>query len=104
MSPIKSTARITATAFPTFIGCKQLDVPIYQARPLYAIYNSSGKNSLRISLSRVYSADKEFLEIESVTDNLGEDVPVSQIELVQTSLADEGGYWLDKGEFELSIV
>ena len=104
MSPTKSTARIAITASPAFIGCKQLDVPIYQARPLYAIYNYSGKKSLRVSLSRLYSADKEHLEIDNVMDNMGEDVPISQIELVQTSLADDGGYWLDKGEFELSIV
>jgi hypothetical protein len=41
--------------------------------------------------------------LDEVTDDQGNDIPRQQIELVPQSLVDDGKYWLDKGEFELSL-
>jgi hypothetical protein len=53
-------------------------------------------------LTRNYHEDKEELVIEEATDkeyrNRKED-----LELVPQSLVDDGKYWLDKGEFELTV-
>ena len=96
-------ATLNIAVFPAFIGCRQFDSPIYQARPLYAIYDKSGRGSLAVTLSRNFHEDKEHLMIEDVTDAEGNTMPKGSIELVQQSLADDGNYWLDKGEFELTI-
>ncbi len=103
LTPKNSSASIDVAVFPVFIGCKQLASPQYEARPIYAIYNHSGHPSLRIRLSRIYSQDRELLSVEDVSCG-GDTVSVSDIELVQQSIVDDGKYWLDKGEFELSIV
>ena len=88
--------------FPAFLGCRQLDSSSYQARPLYAIYNHGNASSLQIRLTRNFYEDKEELVIEEATDreyrNRKRDV-----ELVPQSLVDDGKYWLDKGEFELTV-
>ena len=101
LTPAVSTAEFRSSVFPVYLGCKQFDASIYQARPLYAIYNYSGRQSLRISLSRDYE-DKEKLVIIDVTDQNYSSVPRDKVVLRQQSLADEGTYWLDKGEFELA--
>ena len=103
LTPQSSTATFTANVFPAFIGCRQLDSVAYQARPLYAIYNHSKYPSLKFTISRSYMEDREKLFLEEVTDPQGNNVPKNQIELVQQSLVDDGKYWLDKGEFELSL-
>ncbi|MDD7319100.1 MAG: virulence factor SrfB [Prevotellaceae bacterium] len=103
LSPSSSTASLHIPVFPAFIGCKQLDSPIYQARPLYAIYNRSKHNSLNVTISRNFYDDKEELKLEEVTDAGNNTLPKGSVELVQQSLVDDGKYWLDKGEFELSI-
>lgn len=102
LSPTSANATLNISVFPAFIGCRQLDSPIYQARPLYAIYNHGNASTLQIRITRNYHEDKEELVIEEVTDkeyrNRKKDV-----ELVAQSLVDDGKYWLDKGEFELTI-
>lgn len=103
LTPGKSTATLNIAVFPAFLGCRQFDSPIYQARPLYAIYNSSNRGSLAVTLSRNYYENKETLVIEDVTDAEGNTISKNSVELVQQSLADDGNYWLDKGEFELTI-
>ena len=103
LTPAQSMATLNIAVFPAFIGCRQFDSPIYQARPLYAIYDKSGRGSLAVTLSRNFHEDKEHLMIEDVTDAEGNTMPKGSIELVQQSLADDGNYWLDKGEFELTI-
>ncbi len=103
LTPTNSAASLDIAVFPAFIGCKQFDSPIYQARPLYAIYNHSNKPSLRVTVERNYHEDRERITIEEACDNQGNTVPKAQVELVQQSLVDDGKYWLDKGEFELSI-
>ena len=103
LTPTKSTATVQFVVFPSFIGCKQLDTPLYQARPLYAIYNRAGNHALRITFSRNYYESREDLQIEEVMDEQGNTLPKSTIDLVLQSITDDGKYWLDKGEFELSV-
>lgn len=56
-----------------------------------------------MTVERNYHEDRERITIEEACDNQGNTVPKAQVELVQQSLVDDGKYWLDKGEFELSI-
>ena len=93
---------MTVSVFPTFIGCRQLNASIYQARPLYAIYNHGSSQSLQIRLSRSYHDNKEEIVIDEALDSEYRNCK-KDIELVQQSLVDDGRYWLDKGEFELTI-
>ena len=109
IAPPSSTSRTTSTSatlnvsvFPAFIGCRQFDSVIYQARPLYAIYNHGPASTLQIRLSRAFNEDKEQLIIEEATDSEYRNRK-NDLELVQQSLVDDCKYWLDKGEFELTI-
>ena len=74
----------------------------YQARPLYAIYNHGTANTLQVRLTRNFHEDKEELVIEEATDKEYRNRK-KDLELVAQSLVDDGKYWLDKGEFELTI-
>ena len=102
LTPTNASAALTLSVFPAFIGCRQFDSSMYQARPLYAIYNHGAASTLQIRLSRSYNEDKELLILEEATDSEYRNRK-NDIELVQQSLADDGNHWLDKGEFELSI-
>lgn len=102
LTPSSTSASIRLSVFPAFIGCKQLDSAIYQARPLYAIYNKGNTTSLDIRLSRSYNDNKELLVLEEVTDSEYRNRK-KEVIMVQQSLVDDGKYWLDKGEFELTI-
>ena len=102
LSPSTMSATLTASVFPVYIGCRQLDSVIYQARPLYAIYNHGQSTTLQIRLSRSYNDDKEQLIIEEAMDSEFRNRK-NELELVQQSLVDDCKYWLDKGEFELTI-
>jgi hypothetical protein len=102
LTPTNSSATITSSVFPTFIGCRQFDSSIYQARPLYAIYNHGNANTLQIRLSRSFNENKEQLIIEEATDNEYRNRK-NDLELVLQSIVDDGKHWLDKGEFELTI-
>lgn len=103
LTPEQSTAMVEVHALPYYIGCKQLDDATYQARPLYALYNHSHEPMLRIRLSRNFHFDRELLHIEDIMGPQGQKMPPAAAELVQQSLTDDGNYWLDKGEFELSL-
>lgn len=103
LTPTNGSATIDIAVFPAFIGCKQFNSSLYQARPLYAIYNHSSRPSLRITLSRNYYESREDLVIEEAMDDEGNTLPKREVELVLQSLVDDGKYWLDKGEFELSV-
>lgn len=102
LSPTTTSATLTLAVFPAFLGCRQLDSVIYQARPMYAIYNHGTAGTLEVRISRSFHDNKEVLSIEEATDkefrNRKED-----LELIQQSLVDDGKHWLDKGEFELTI-
>lgn len=103
LTPGHSSATVQFVVFPSFIGCKQLNSPLYQARPLYAIYNNTSHHALRVTLTRNYHESREDLEVEEVMDEQGNTLPKSSVDLVLQSITDDGKYWLDKGEFELSV-
>ena len=91
------------TIFPTFFGCKQFDTPHYDGRPIYALYNNSGRRALRVTISRDFMDDPERLVLEDVCDRNGDQVPLGQVEFICQSIINDGQHWLDKGEFELKI-
>ena len=101
LSPQHNSVTIKDRPFPIYLGCKQFSAANYSARPLYAIYNHSRSLSLSIMLQRNYMQNREELEITSIMDREGNDIPLQDVELIQQSIADDGLYWLDKGEFEL---
>ncbi|MBR1652548.1 MAG: virulence factor SrfB [Alloprevotella sp.] len=103
LTPENGSATLDVHVFPFFLGCKQLDSPLYQARPLYALYNHSSRSPLRVTFSRNYFEDRELVTIEEATDQEGNALPPGKVELRQQSLVDDGSYWLDKGEFILSV-
>lgn len=102
LSPTNASATLTLSVFPAFLGCKQLDSTIYQARPLYAIYNHGTSDTFQVRISRFFHENKELLVLEEATDSEYRN-RTSDLELIQQSLVDDGKYWLDKGEFELTI-
>ncbi len=104
ITPQQNSVTIKDRPFPIFLGCKQINALNYSARPLYAIYNHSRSRSLNIMLQRNYMQDREGLEITSIMDYEGNDIPPQDVEIVLQSIADDGLYWLDKGEFELKRV
>ena len=97
----KMTASLDIPVFPVFIGCRQYDSAMYQARPLYALYSKA--RALKVTLTRDYQEDREHLELEDVQNEHGDQMPLDTVELVPQSLVEDGKYWLDKGEFRLSI-
>lgn len=58
---------------------------------------------MRITLARNYFEDRELATIEEATDHEGNALPPGKVEIRQQSLVDDGSYWLDKGEFILSV-
>lgn len=103
LSPNIGSMTKNISVFPYFIGCKQFDSPYYQARPLYALYNNSGKKTLTINISRSYTDNREELYIEEIMDENGNNVSKDNIIFRQQSIVDDGKHWLDKGEFELYV-
>ncbi len=103
LTPTHNSENITLTVFPAFFGAKQFDQPRYDGRPIYALYNHSGRRSLRLTLSRDFQNDPEVLTIEDITDQNGDQVPLDQVEFIGQSMINDGQHWLDKGEFELSV-
>lgn len=103
LSPNNGAMTKTLSVFPYFIGCKQFNSPYYQARPLYALFNNSGKKTITINISRSFTENREDLVIEEVMDDNGNNVAKESIILRQQSIVDDGKYWLDKGEFELFV-
>lgn len=101
LTPAKMTASLDIPVFPVFIGCRQYDSAMYQARPLYALYSKA--RALKVTLTRDYQEDREHLELEDVQNEHGDQMPLDTVELVPQSLVEDGKYWLDKGEFRLSI-
>lgn len=58
---------------------------------------------LKISLKRMYRNSKEEIEIISIKDKQREDLSERILSLSLMTLPEEEGYWLDTGEFILSI-
>ncbi|MCD8387408.1 MAG: virulence factor SrfB [Bacteroidales bacterium] len=109
LSPDDNSATFEVHGFPLFIGCKQLVSRFYQARPIYSLSLDPDVDPktvslpLKVSIVRNYSQDKENLKIVSVVDSMGKPFSISKLQFRVQSLANEGTYWLDKGEFVLSI-
>ena len=101
LTPTRMLATIDVPVFPVFMGCKQFDSPLYQARPLYALY--SKERGLKVTLTRNYDENREVLAIEDIQNEMGEQMPIETVELVQQSLVDDKRHWLDKGAFTLTI-
>ena len=62
------------------------------------------KLPFKIILSRDLDKDKEDLKIEEIIDVEGENVPVGFLRLFPKTMESDEGYWLDTGEFQLSIA
>ncbi len=109
LTPEQNTATFEVHGFPLFIGCKQLVSQFYQARPIFALNLSDDVDlhtislPLKVSVMRNFSLDKECLKIVSAVDPMGRPFSVNKLRIGVQSLASEGAYWLDKGEFVLSI-
>ena len=109
LSPEQNSATFEVHGFPLFIGCKQLVSQFYQARPIFSldladdVELSTISLPLRVSVVRNYSQDKEVLKIVSAVDATGKPVSMQKLRFGVQSLASDGAYWLDKGEFVLSI-
>ncbi len=101
LSPTQNSVMLRDRAYPLFLGCKQFSTPNYSARPLYALYNHSNAQRVSVMLQRNYVQDREKLEIVNIMDGDGNELRPNSVELVQQSIANDGMYWLDKGEFEL---
>lgn len=108
-TPSVNRVRISIDTFPAFLGCKQLNVKEYHARPLYSIENHSGINPLTVTLVRDFRENREKIEIEEVQDMYRNEVPVQDVELVPQSLAvsrsagsgkEETSFWMDNGAFK----
>lgn len=109
MSPCKNRVQLSIDTFPAFLGCKQLDVKEYHARPLYAIENYSGITPLTLTLSRDYRENRELIEIEDICDAQQNPVMPSDVELIPQSLASSSDgssnqeqtvFWMDNGAFK----
>ena len=68
-------------------------------------YKTQLKNRMpyRVKLSRQIRENKEKITIDSVLDKDRNEVSPSLFTLSLQTLPNEGGYWLDTGEFLLSI-
>ncbi len=109
LTPDQNTTTFEVHGFPLFVGCKQLVSQFYQARPIFALNLAEGVDlhsislPLKVSVSRNYSLDKETLKLVSVVDAAGKPFSLQKLHFGVQSLASDGAYWLDKGEFVLSI-
>lgn len=109
LSPEENSAKFEVHGFPLFIGTKQLVSQFYQARPIYALTLAPDVDlktvalPLKVSVTRNFNQDKEELKIVAVQDAYGKPFPIKNLKFQVQSIANEGTYWLDKGEFVLSI-
>ena len=62
------------------------------------------KLPFKVTLSRDLDKDKEDLKIEEILDVEGENIPVGFFRLFPKTMESDEGYWLDTGEFQLSIA
>lgn len=109
LTPDQNSATFEVHGFPLFIGCKQLVSQFYQARPIYCLTLADEADihtvalPLKVTVVRNFSQDKENLKIVSAVDANGKPFAIKNLIFRVQSLASEGAYWLDKGEFVLSI-
>ncbi|NBW72329.1 MAG: hypothetical protein EBR24_06035, partial [Flavobacteriia bacterium] len=65
--------------------------------------NLRGKLPYQIKIRREFDRDKEKIKIDFMLDKNSDDLTKSNFELKLQTLEYENGYWLDSGEFNLSI-
>ena len=65
--------------------------------------NLRGKLPYQIKIRREFDRDKEKIKIDFMLDKNLDDLTKSNFELKLQTLEYENGYWLDSGEFNLSI-
>ncbi|MDE6010338.1 MAG: virulence factor SrfB, partial [Muribaculaceae bacterium] len=106
LDPQTSMVKLRADGFPYVFGCKQLDTPAYEARPLYVLeWVGAGAPPMDMTLliTRSFIDDKERLEIEDAFDTEGRNHKDSLRLREQTlidSETDDGNCWLDNGVFK----
>jgi len=133
LAPKKDENEIIVHTLPFYIGFKKLNAQDYPSRVIYSISFNNEKISeilgrrssiestkindavedfksklrkklpFKVILSRDSEKDKEWLNMEEIVDNEGEEISKSNISLTVQTLSDEDGFWLDTGEFILSI-
>lgn len=109
LTPDQNSASVEVHGFPLFFGCKQLASPFYQGRPIYCLTLSEDTDQktvalpLKLTVTRNFTQDKETLKIVAAVDANGKPFSINKLNFGVRSLAAEGSYWLDKGEFVLSI-
>ena len=65
-------------------------------------YRIRSKMPIKVTVSREFIENKEFLKIEGVTDVEGADISKAFFSLNPQTMQDPAGFWLDTGEFKLS--
>ena len=83
------------------IGFNEVNL-IHEIGNLKTKYRS--KLPFKMIVSRDLDKDKEELKIEEILDVEGENVPVGFFKLFPKTMESDEGYWLDTGEFQLSIT
>jgi len=106
LTPQESNVNLKVDSFPYVFGCKQLDTPVYESRPLYVLeWNGDGPAPMDVTvlISRQYQDNKEKLYIEDAFDSQGRNYK-SMLRMREQSLVDSesgGGIsWLDDGAFK----
>jgi hypothetical protein len=119
---------------PFVIGFKQLNAENYPARNLYVLQFSNknikeqlghslhidsnmindaledrktrlrSKLPYKVTISREFEKDKEKIKIIEIIDSEGDELSKFNFELKIQTLNQSSGYWLDSGEFILSIA
>lgn len=99
---------------PFYLGCKQLNTEYYQSRPLYVVKVKPDKSThgydlskVRITITRVFSQDKELLILQNAIDKNNQPVTdLLELSIQSLVLPDcndaTGGYWLDNGAFSFN--
>lgn len=106
LTPDSSTVNLNIDSFPFIFGCKQLNTPAYESRPLYVlewIGSGSAPMDMTVLLTRSFHENKEQLIIEDAFDKQGRNYKNS-IRLREQTLIDsesgDGDCWLDSGAFK----
>ncbi len=94
------------------LGFRQLNMPEWTASVIYKLGFSnndarekySGRLPFKVEIERDFNESKEDLsKIQSILDKNGDDIPISALKLRLQTMADDSGYWLDTGIYELPL-
>lgn len=106
LDPQTSMVKLYVSNFPYVFGCRQLDTPVYEARPLYVLEwvgVEEPPKEITLLLTRSFTDDKERIKIENAFDTEGRNHKDS-LRLREQSLIDteteDGNCWLDNGVFK----